>query len=58
MNRTICRVPSRSFRDARSVQRAELETLADSWLNSTYGVAPYEWLTRGFAAVLFESCSS
>jgi len=42
-------------RDARSVQRAELETLADSWLNSTYGVAPYEWAYQGIRPrVLFE----
>jgi hypothetical protein len=42
-------------RDARSVQRAELETLADSWLNRSYGVAPYEWAYQGIRPrVLFE----
>ena len=45
----------RIVRDATSVQRAELEALAASWLNRSYGVAPYEWAYRGIRPrVLFE----
>jgi len=42
-------------RDATKVERAELETLAASWLETNYGVAPYEWAYRGIRPrVLFE----
>jgi len=45
----------RIVRDASSVERAELETLAASWLTRSYGVAPYEWAYRGIRPrVLFE----
>jgi hypothetical protein len=42
-------------RDATSLQRAELETVAGSWLKRRYGVVPYEWAYHGIEPrVLFE----
>jgi hypothetical protein len=45
----------RIVQDASTIDRRELERLAESWLKSVWGVAPYEWAYRGIKPrVLFE----